>query len=122
AAATIDFAIAYGEKYLGVSYTADDLAQVDFYTLKKELVEKTLRLIDLLLTEKNDQARQNLASWYGVFSAQMAEDYPQLFTDPVRGQKSKSMHRQWALDNDLSYVYSEVIIKLAKILNTLNQS
>ena len=85
-------------------------------------MEKTLRLLDLLLAEKNAKALSDFASWYGVFSAQMAEDYPQLFTDPVRGQKSKSIHRQWALDNDPSYVYSEVIIKLAKILNILNQS
>ena len=119
--ATIDFAMAYGEKFLGVGYAAEDLGQVDFYTLKKELVEKTLRLMDLLLAEKDAKGRQDLANWYGVFSAQVAQDYPQLFTDSVRGQKSKSIHRQWALDNEAPYVYSEVIIKLAKILNQLNE-
>jgi hypothetical protein len=50
----------------------------------------------------------------------VAKDYPELFTDPVRGEKGQSIQRQWALDNEDSYVYSEVIIKLCKILNQLN--
>ena len=119
--ATIDFAVHYGDKYLGISYASEDLGQVDFYTLKKELIEKTLRLLDLLWAKKDEASRLNLANWYGVFSAQMAQDYPTLFTDAVRGQKAKAFHRQWALDNDVPYVYSEVIIKLAKVLNQLNQ-
>ena len=118
--ATIKFAQDYAEKFLGVSYSAEDLAQVDFFTLQKELIEKTLRLLDLLLSGENPTAKNNFASWYGVFSAQVAKDYPELFTDPVRGQKGQSIHRQWALDNEASYVYSEVIIKLCKILNQLN--
>ena len=119
-AATIKFAQDYAEKFLGVSYSAEDLGQVDFFTLKKELIEKTLRLLDLLLAEGTPTAKNNFANWYGVFSAQVAKDYPELFTDPVRGKKGQSIHRQWALDNEASYVYSEVIIKLCKILNQLN--
>jgi hypothetical protein len=110
----IAFTEEYMPKYLGLKMEHAVLEQVNFYTLKKEIVEKSLEVLDALSKNK-----KQLADWYAVFSAEMAEKHGEFLQGEIRKDTSKKRHQEWAMKVPAQHIRSEVIIKLHIVYNSL---
>jgi hypothetical protein len=109
-----EFAKYYLTKFLSVNIKEKALNGLNFYSLKRIGVEKTLELVDVFLTQKND----DIFDWYAVFSSSLASRFPKVFKNKLRINTSKRIHREWAKKVPLQYIKSEVILKLHKGFNS----
>lgn len=110
------FAIKFMKKYIGKEVKPEKLANVNIYTIKRIVTERALDIIDIYLS----QNEENLYSWYGVFSKEIATDYP-IWENKLRANKSATLHKKWASKAPVQFVKSEVIIKLHKLFNNLQK-
>lgn len=110
----INFSTKYGEKYLSKSFNKDQMKRINLYGIKRVITEKTLELIDSFPKNNDDLHR-----WYAVLSADMRAKFPLLWSGKVRTQKSALYHLRWAKSVPFQQIKSEVIIKLHKIMNSL---
>jgi hypothetical protein len=108
--------IAFTEKflstYLSQSISAEALKSLNFYLLKRVIIEKTLEIMDELSRNEED-----LFDWYAVLSSELSE-YPG-WKGVVRKNPSKQFHRDWASHVPFQHIKSETIIKLHKTFNHL---
>lgn len=109
-----DFVISYMETYLARTPNRESLEEISFYTLKRIVVERTLDVINEL-TENHD----DLFRWYAVFSAQMAREYPDIWTNDIRRNQQSYFHYRWAQNVPTQHIKSEVIIKIHSVMNHL---
>jgi len=109
----IEFTEFYLLRFLGLKIDRQVLNKSNFYTVKRQVVEKTLEVADVLAKSKFQ-----LADWYAVMSAEFVQRYPDLFKSEIRKDKSKKRHRDWALSVPPQHVKSELIIKIHTIFNS----
>ena len=109
----VDFLTVFTGRFLSQKIVQDSLSQIGFYTIKRMIVEKTLDIIDSFIE------KEHLMRWYAVFSAEMAQKYPEAFGRGIRRVVEKRVHLKWANLVTFQHIKSEVIIKLHLIFNFL---
>lgn len=113
---TIRFAVSFFEDYFRMTLKPASLEGLNFYTLKRELSEKILVLLDTFAEENPE----NIYKWYAVVSAGLAEDFQHVYKDKYRLNKDTNVHYAWAKSLPYQIVKLEMIIKLHKAMNSLN--
>ncbi len=113
---SIEFIDYYSKTYLKLSYSKATLETANFYSLKSDLTDSTLEVMDAFAGRFNE-----LYDWYAVLSADLATKYPLAFRFETRKNTSKEFHRSWAASVPIQMIKSEVIIKLQQVLNALNK-
>lgn len=111
----VDFAHDFGERYLGVSYGKEDMQRLNIWTLKRVFVDRTLDLVDAFPKDGKD-----LYMWYGLMSFELASRYA-VWTNSIRRSEDPETHIKWAKSVPFQHLKSEVIIKLHKIFNYLQE-
>jgi hypothetical protein len=111
----IDFTIGYLEKYIDKSMSADKLAKVNFYVVKREIAERTLIVLDGLFKQEGE----GIYDWYALFSQELAQNYPEVMDNEVRKVTDALAHKAWAKSVPDQFVKSEVLIKLHRVFNKL---
>lgn len=114
---TVEFTLEFMGKFLGKTVGEDELKKINFYTLKRILTENSLSILDFYLDNNED----NFYRWYAVFSGDIAEKYPDSWKNKVRKIKRRISHKKWAESMPIQHVKSEVIIKIHKLMNKLNE-
>lgn len=112
----VNFSAKYGEKFLHKVFNKDQMRKINLFGIKRVITEKSLELIDSFPKDNDD-----LHKWYAIFSADMRAKFPLLWTGKTRTQKSALYHLRWAKSVPLQQIKSEVIIKLHKIMNSLQK-
>lgn len=109
----------YLSKYLNKKIKDTSLKVINMYTVKRLVVEMSLEVVDSFLINGRPQ---DLFSWYGLMSAELAEKYPKVWKSKQRKNASAQGQMEWARAVPIQLVKSEVILKLHKIINFLNRS
>lgn len=112
----LNFVNEYAAMFLKKGYSVDSMRKLSLYSLKRIITEQTLELIDVLAPEKED-----IYNWYGIFSAFLARKYPDYWANNVRAKKSDTWHYEWCKNVPFQQIKSEVIIKLHKVMNNLDE-
>ena len=112
-----EFAARYMPTYLGQGSEMAKLKEANFFTLKRILTERSLEIFDELMS-KNVEDGYN---WYAVFSADLANSIPKAWENEIRKSNNKKAHKQWAMKVPEQQVKSEIIIKLHKTFNYLQE-
>ena len=110
----IDFSKNFFNQFIGIQLSEKRAQSMNFYRLKRETVEKSLEMIDLLKTD-----REKLASWFAALSKNLADKYPKAFDSNSRLINKKLPHYNWALEAHEQRIKSEVIIKVHIVMNHL---
>lgn len=112
---TVTFTIDFLSKYLNKSINPERLRKANFFTVKRDVTEKTLEVIDELYKMKGD----GIYDWYALFSAEMAKTHSKAMDNKVRQSTNPGVHKQWAKSVPDQYLKSEIIIKLHKVFNAV---
>ncbi len=110
---SIEFTQYFLEKFIGQAIDEKLLQQINLYTIKREVAEKALEIIDSFSNE------DELHRWYAVLSGELAVKYPQVFANKVRKYESMTRHLNWAKEAPVQHLKSEVVIKIHAIYNNL---
>lgn len=110
---SIEFTQFFLEKFVGQTINASLLNQMSLYTIKREVAEKALEIIDSF--EKEEE----LNRWYAVLSGDLAKKYSPIFANKVRKYESMTRHLNWAKEAPIQHLKSEVVIKIHSIYNNL---
>ncbi|MDB9787050.1 DUF4214 domain-containing protein, partial [Bacteriovoracaceae bacterium] len=113
----INFVSLYFKKFLNKSIPLDSIAKVGFRTVKKIAVEQTLEIIDVLMLKGEDYNK-----WYGIFSEFLAVDFSAVWISEFRKNKSARYHVSWSKAVPFVYGKSEIVIKLHRLMNWLQQN
>lgn len=113
----VDFVDYFSQKYLRKKYKKESLKSLNLWSIKRLITEKCLELIDVLAEKPDD-----LYSWYAVYSAEFAKDFPGAWTSDTRKNISPEYHYAWAKSVPFQHIKSEIVIKNHKLMNYLNQS
>jgi len=116
--AMIKFSESFSKKYLNRERTVEQLTGVNFFSIKRILVENSLEVLDALAKENSD----NVYRWYAYFSGEMAYLYPNAFLDEIRLNKSMLRHYDWAQKSPEQLLKAELITKLHLIMNHIQGS
>lgn len=103
--------VSYMEYFLASGMNAEKLGQVNFYSAKRVIIEKTLELLEAFPIE------DELFKWFAVFSYEMEKDQFVKWTQKHRMQGSKASYYTWAKSLPLDILKSEVILRLHIVLN-----
>lgn len=112
---TVDFTSAYIEKYLNKTISEGALKKANFYTVKRDITEKTLEIMDEFFKREGE----DIYDWYALFSSDMASRYPRAMNNETRKETDPLKHKMWAKSVPDQYLKSEVIIKLHNIFNII---
>lgn len=112
----LSFVNDYAARFLKKGYNTESMKKLSLYSLKRIITEQTLELLDVLAPEKED-----IYNWYGIFSAYMARGHASVLTNTVRSKKSDVYHGEWAKNVPFQQIKSEVIIKIHKVMNNLDE-
>ena len=112
--ALVNFIQYFTPKYLNKKYQQTSLKSLNLWALKRLVTEKCLELIDALAVNPED-----VYSWYAVYSAEIARNYPSLWQSKTRKKSSAEYHFAWAKNVPFQHIKSEVIIKNHKLMNYL---
>lgn len=111
----IKFSLDYSQKFLNQTFAADAVKDLNVYSLKRILTEKTLDILGHYETHNLD----DIYRWYAVFSAFIGKEYGTNFTNPVRANPDVEFHYKWAKEMPIQHIKSEAIIKLHTVMNRL---
>ena len=100
--------------YLGKKITKEKLKGINFYSLKRLVAERALEVIDSF-----GDNRDAIENWYAVLSSDIATRHGQNFTNNLRKNPKKSLHKKWAQKFPVQHIKSEVVIKIHTALNAL---
>ena len=109
------FADWFLSKFVRQSISAAVMKDMNFFTLKRVVVEKSLEIIDAYGDNIVD-----LRSWYGILSTELAIKYPYVWNTPIRADENYERHKNWAENVPKQHLKSEVVIKLHKVFNKLS--
>ena len=112
----ISFSVDYLENFLKITVSKEKFKNVNIYTLKRFLVEKTLNQMDAFLSKEEEM--EKLFLWYAILSSQLAKDFKGMWKSNVRSNTSIEYHQKWASVAPIQFIKSEVILKLHRILNS----
>ncbi len=102
------------KNYLGTVISGDQLLMVNPFTLKRELLERTLEVVDEFRSRPDD-----LFVWYGLVSQHLAVAYPMLWNNKLRKISDVERHISWGKSVPFQHLKSELIIKLSKVYNSI---
>ncbi len=109
----VDFTINFGSKYLALKFNNKQVEQLNLYSIKRVVTEKSLEVMDAFPRDGED-----LYKWYAVLSSELSKNYQNLWKNPLRKKKDASYHYNWAQKVPFQHIKSEVIIKIHKIMNS----
>jgi hypothetical protein len=109
------FSVEIFKQYLKREQTVERLAQVNFFSLKRILVERSLEIFEAIAASEVDMVYR----WYGHLSGTLAREYPEVFTESPRSQTSMRYHYEWAKTSPEQLIKAELIIKLHLVMNYL---
>ena len=113
----IAFAGYYAKNYLGVALPPEMIKNRNPYKISKELVNKSLELIDYFAAKDLPA----LYSWYAVLSSDLATRFkiwdPQ--KEKMRTLTAPETHYKWAEISSYGLIKTEIIIKLHKVFNRI---
>lgn len=112
---TVDFTTGFIERFLDKSINGDVLMKANFYTVKRDITEKTLEVMDELFKREGD----DIYDWYALLSADMAKQFPKAMNNKTRKESDPQKHKLWAKSVPDQYLKSEVIIKLHNVFNLI---
>ncbi len=110
-----DFYINFSKKFLNQGLKPDSISNLNLFSLKRILTEKSLDLIEYYEMKNLDQ----IYKWYANFSADLGQGHPELLTSEVRKNPSAIFHYEWAKKMPIQHIKSEFIIKLHGVMNGL---
>lgn len=111
----IEFTLWFMKTFNGRDYKREQLNGINFFSIKRIAAERTLDIFDAL----GQKSAEDLYTWYGVFSGEMARRYPLLFVNEVRQNQQMNYHAAWAQSMPEQIIKAEMIIKLHMIFNFL---
>lgn len=111
----LKFTLDFSQKYLNQTFNPGSVKDLNVYSLKRILSEKSLDLLGAYETTKLD----DIYHWYGVFSAELAANNPNAFASQVRSNTNPEYHYKWAKGMPIQHIKSEVLIKLHTVMNRL---
>jgi hypothetical protein len=111
----LNFSLHFSQRYLNQTFKKESLAQLNLYSIKRILAEKSLDLMEYYEVHNLD----NLNQWYSVFSFELAKEYGPILKGPIRQDVRPEYHLQWAKSMPVQHIKSEVIIKLHSVMNGL---
>lgn len=112
----VSFVQDYSVRFMAIKYKPESLVKFNLWSLKRIIVDKTLDIMDALAEKPED-----LYAWYAVLSNEMAVNYPDAWTSQARKKEYDLYHYKWAQSVPFQHIKSEVIIKLHKLMNYLQQ-
>jgi hypothetical protein len=110
----VNFCEAYMQKFIRQTFNKEVYQQINVYTLKRILSEKSLEVLDALANKP-----EHVYSWYAVFSSALAKKYPDFFKSKLRKNTLKETHLSWAKKVPYQHIKSEVVVKIHHVLNQL---
>ena len=113
-----EFTVLFYQKFIGIKISQTKMDQMNVYALKRIVCEKTLQMVDTLY-QKN---KLDVYKWYAIFSSDLAIKYRRIWGNDIRKQRSPSKHYRWASLAGEQFIKSEIIIKLNKLYNHLDQN
>ncbi len=109
-----EFAVYFYSNYIAKKISPDSLTSMNMYTLKRLIAEKAIDIIDAF-----GENRDGLETWYAILSSDLATRFPQHWSNKLRKNSSKAVHKNWASKAPIQHIKSEIIIKLHIALNSL---
>jgi hypothetical protein len=100
------------KEYLKAPFKRERVKKINFFTLKRLVVEKFLEVFDSF------QSKEELILWYASISGSLSRRDPPFFSN-WRKNKSMFYHKEWAENTGIESIRSEVIIKIHKAYNIL---
>ena len=110
----VDFSVDYGQRYLARKFSNESIKKINLWGVKRIIVEKTLDVMDSFSKDGKD-----LYVWYGILSADLAENFKSAFESKARQNTSIDFHHRWVQSVPYQQIKSEVIVKLHKVMNSL---
>lgn len=111
----LEFTQEYAVKYLRVNYEVTKMKDYNVWSIKRLLVDRTLEQIDAFPKDGKD-----LYIWYAVLSEELAQRFA-IWKNKVRSNTNPDTHIKWAQSVPFQHLKSEVIIKLNKVFNYLQE-
>ncbi len=112
---SVAFTLDYLSRYLDKTVSKKALKGANFYTVKRDITERSLEVMDVFLAQDGDE----IYDWYALMSAKLATDYPQAMNNKTRKDTSAARHKLWAKSVPDQFIKSEMIIKLHRVFNTI---
>lgn len=109
------FAYEFSKRFAAMEIKKETLSRVNFYSVKRLITEKALEIIDAF------EKQEDLFSWYAIMSKEFAQNYKYAFKNEVRQNDDYEYHINWAQQVPREHLKSEVIVKIHRILNTLQK-
>ena len=94
---------------------SETMERINFYRLKRELTDRSLETVDALSANLDE-----VYDWYAVLSADLATKYSKVWKVNIRKNGSKEFQRNWAKGVPVQMMKSEIIIKINRLINLLN--
>ncbi len=112
----INFCLNFSQKFLNQTFAADAVKDLNVYSLKRIMTEKSLDILGYYETNSLD----DIYRWYAVFSAFIGSEYSSAFSNNlVRSNANVEFHYKWAQEMPIQQIKSEVIIKIHTVMNRL---
>lgn len=112
-----EFTISFMSKYIGKDVTIEKLQDLNIYSIKRIVTEDALDIADTFIFANQ---KEDFYTWYAIFSAQLAKDYP-IWNNRLRSSTNSKQHLAWAKKMPLQFVKSEIILKLHMLYNNLQK-
>jgi hypothetical protein len=109
-----EFAVYFYNTYFAKKISADSFKTMNMYTLKRLVAEKAIDIIDAF-----DDNREDLEKWYAFLSSDLATRFPQHWSNKMRKETSKDVHKTWASKAPIQHIKSETVIKIHTVFNSL---
>ena len=109
-----EFAIYFYKIYINKKISAENLKQMNMYSLKRLIAEKALDLLDAF-----GENREDMEKWYAILSSDFAIRFPKVWTNKLRQNPSKEFHKKWASKAPIQHIKSELLIKIHTAFNSL---
>lgn len=106
----------YMSTFLSQKFNEKVLKDVNVFSLKRVVSEKSLATIDVLRLNEIE-----LYNWYALVSAYLAQNYGTYLNNKIRTEKNPEVHYNWANSVPEQHIKSEIVLKLHMIYNGLNQ-
>jgi|LUMW01.1.fsa_nt_gb hypothetical protein len=113
----IKFSLDISRKFLELEYNEQQLKQLNLWIIKRILVEKFLEVMDSFHPDRYD-----LHAWYAHLSRDLAQDFSSLWKNKLRSNQSLNFHYEWAQKVPFQHIKSEVIVKLHKVMNHIQEN
>lgn len=107
----------FAVKFLQLSFKDEVLKQGNLFFIKRVISEKVLEMLDALEPKPED-----FRTWYAVFSAQIAKEFPDQWLGTIRANPDAQVHLNWAKKAHIQHIKSEVVIKLQSVMNKLQDA